>query len=655
MNQTAKQLLEFEKIKERLCEYAVSERVKAVLRNLEPSTDITAIEGWMEETTEARNILNVSPGVPLFCLDGSEKALEKLEKGMVLSPTDLEAILKVLEGGERIKRFMSGKGEIAPNISNYANSIYELRELSGEIDRCIRNGVVDDKASPELSKARKKIVILEDRIRSKLDSIIKSPAYKDFIQDSAVSMKNGIYVIPVKREHKRSMEGDVLDISSSGSTLFIEPAGVKKLREELNIAKIEEEKEEYRILSWLTGMVENCQREISINMEAMAHYEFVFIKAKLSKSIDGNSVEINREGVIEIKQARHPLLGNSAVPLDFNIGRNYRTLVITGPNTGGKTVALKTVGLLTMMAQSGLHVPLEAGSELAIFRDILVDIGDGQSIEQSLSTFSSHIKNIIGIIHSCGPDTLVILDELGTGTDPAEGMGLAVSVMEELFDRGATTIATTHYSEIKTYAKQKRGFENACMEFDINTLRPLYKLKIGEPGESNAFLISLRLGMGRKIIERAHEITYGEKKQYTGTWVQPEKQERNTDVVKPTSHTEERAFQQVKNKLKGGQPKGEEQGGVPTFKIGDCVYISSMNKRGIVCELENNKGDVGVMVMKNKFKVNKKRLSLYIDSKEMYPENYDFDIVFESKDNRKKRHKMGKRHVEGLVIEISKG
>ncbi len=460
-------------------------------------------------------------------------------------------------------------------------------------------------------------------------------------------MRNGRYVIPIKSQYKNNIDGSIHDMSTSGSTVFVEPAEVKKAQDELNMLRIEEEREVYRILSSLTAMIETRERELSINIETMSYYDFLFAKAKYSKSIEGRTAGLNNDNYICINNGRHPLLGKDAVPLNFTIGEDYRSLVITGPNTGGKTVVLKTVGLLTMMVQSGLHVPVEKDSSFAIFADILADIGDSQSIEQNLSTFSSHIKNIISIINCADTHTLVIMDEMGAGTDPGEGMGIATAVLEELYKRGATILATTHYSEIKGFAENTPGFKNGCMEFDINTLKPLYRLKIGKAGESNALFIALRLGMEKRLIERAHEITYKEAKEYFE--YKPEIVEyRQAEDKAVTQH------QEVLEKLKDVHKAKnilEKQKAKPKFNLGDCVYISTMNRTGIVCELENNKGEVGVMVMKQKFKINHKRLTIYIEGEELYPEDYDFDIVFESKDNRRKKKIMNSKHVEGIQIE----
>ncbi|MGD8190744.1 endonuclease MutS2 [Brevibacillus ginsengisoli] len=652
MNNHAMQTLEFDKIKEKLMEYAKSEQGKRHVRELEPVINPVVIQNRLIETTEARAILDRGGSVPLHGLHEIDQVMLKLGKGMVLHPEQLTTLLELLETGSKLKKFMKAREEIAPQVSSYAFSIDDLEDLAEEILRCIRHGRVDDQASKELSKARKKVAIVEERIKSRLEHYLRSSAYRDYIQDGVISMRDGRYVIPIKAEHRRQIDGSVLDRSSSGQTVFIEPEEIKKLQNECNYLKAEVEAEEHKILTYLTGLVESYQGEISINIETMAHYDFLFAKAKLSKSMNGRSVGLNTRNIIRVKGAKHPLIGESAEPLDFGIGDSYTALVITGPNTGGKTVAIKTVGLLTLMVQAGLHVPVEAGSEFAVFLDLLVDIGDGQSIEHSLSTFSSHIRNIISIVECAHPQTLVIVDELGAGTDPQEGMGLAIAILEELDKKGATILATTHYSEIKEFAQSRERFENGSMEFDLQTLRPLYRLKIGQAGESQAFSIALRLGMKRTLIERAHEITYKEHK----TYEQPIEQQfvHNEEVVMNHRAKLEEAKEWEKT-FKQKQVKQEED--VPTevkqreFTIGDRVYIGSLKTSGIIYELENHQGELGVMVGQKKIKINKKRLTLQIESKELYPENYDMAIVFETKENRKKDRMMGKKHVEGLRVE----
>ena len=648
LNIKAIELLEYDKIKELLKSCTTSDLGMEMVQKLGPYVDIHLIEKYMSETTEARAIVNITSSIPIHSLKGIKNVKQKLGKGTVLSPEDLDIIAGLLKDTTKLKTFMKNKESIAPTISQYAKSIYDLDDLRIEIERCIMYGEVDDKASSKLFKTRKKIAILEEKVKSKLESVLKNEKYKGYIQDAIVSQRNGRYVIPIKSEYKKNIEGEVHDKSSSGSTMFIEPAEVKKAQNELNICKIEEEKEVYIILSTLTNRVEGYERELTINIEGMAYYDFLFAKGKFSKAIDGMAVSFNTRNYINIKQGKHPLIGKTAVPLDFEAGKNYKAVVITGPNTGGKTVALKTVGLLTMMAQSGLHVPVEKDSEFAVFIDILADIGDGQSIEQSLSTFSSHIKNIVNILNCADKHTLVIIDEIGSGTDPGEGMGLAVAILEAVYQKGSVILATTHYSEIKDFAKNHEGFMNGSMEFDINTLKPLYKLNVGKAGESNAFLIALRLGMDNKIIERAHQITYKNIKSYSmfkweeleGNMQSKEAVELHQLQIKKLEKAEEKSTMEEKLKL------------VPKFKLGDSVFVSFMDRTGIICELENSKGEYGVMVMKKKLKINNKRLSLFIANEELYPADYDFDVIFENKENRKNKNILSKRHKAGVEVTI---
>ncbi len=648
MNQYTINILEFDKVIDELKQYAMTDKARQKIDALQPAYDITIINTWLTETTEAAAMLAVNASVPLIAMEGIEAVTIKAGKEMVLTPEELSSCLNLLDGVKRIRKYMAGMQTIGPRIAAYASSMYELKDLEEEIKRCIVNNRVDDRASSELARIRKRILILNDRIKQKLNEILRSSAYKDMLQDSVVSSRCGRYVVPVRRQDIKHFPGQVIDMSATGSTVFMEPAAVNRMQSELNLLEMEENQEVYRILADLSRLVEAYRQELSINIEAMVNYDFIFAKAKYSRSMDMSPVTLNRSNRITIHQGRHPLLGSRAVPLDFSVGDNYRALVITGPNTGGKTVTLKTVGLLTLMVQSGLHVPVDEGSEFAVFTDILADIGDGQSIEQALSTFSSHVKNIQMIIKTCGPSTLVIMDELGAGTDPAEGRGFGIAVLEEVFARGATIVATTHFGEIKEYALNTPGFENGCMAFDIRTLRPLYKLQIGNWGDSNAFLIALRLGIDRHIIERAHEVTYGEKVSYDGdydTYIE--------EITDPDDYRQQITEQrrQEEHHIQKEKLERSRRYTKADLKRGDRVYITTMDRTGIVCEEENRRGDLVVMVMGKKYVINHKRLTLHIDREELYPENYDMDILFETKENRKKRKIMSKHHVEGLVIE----
>lgn len=640
-------MLEYKKIKEILGGYAVNSVTKQVIETLEPSTNLSIIQSWMLDTSEARLILEKSASVPIANLNGLEHILEIPKKGLNLSPDQLTLVYGLLDNVSRMQRYMKDKQFLAPAVSSYAFSMFDLPDVKEEIYRCIRNGRVDDHASKSLLKTRKKIAVIEERIKSKLENIVKSAAYRDMMQEQIISMRDGRYVIPVKSKFKRNIDGQILDSSSSGATVYMEPNDIRKLQTEISMLRAEEEIEISKVLSILTGMIAGYDRELGINIEGMAHYDFIFAKAKYSKSLDAVKVELNTDNKIKIVNGRHPLLGEKCIPLNFSLGETYQALVITGPNTGGKTVSIKTVGLLTMMVQSGLHVPVDEGSEFAVFREIFADIGDGQSIEQSLSTFSSHITNIISILKQAGPRDLVILDELGAGTDPAEGMGLAVAILEKLYSQGSMILATTHYSEIKEFANVTKGFENGSMEFDLDTLQPLYRLIIGKAGKSQALSIALKLGMDNEVINRAKEVTYSDK-------VYPHVDKQNSISLSTTSNkllqiSREQAQSSVKkSKEKRTSVEKEEE---KTYKIGDRVYVSSLKTAGIICELENTQGEYGVLAGETKHLINKKRLTLHIRSEMLYPENYDMDIVFETKENRKKDKLMNKRHIDGMTIE----
>ncbi|GMQ60367.1 mannonate oxidoreductase [Vallitalea sediminicola] len=644
MNIKALELLEYNKIKDNLRELTVSELGKKLIDDLKPSDDIDRVKNQLVETTEARNIMDKSSAVPIQNLVGIEIVIEKLGKGTALNPEDLQSILGLLRSTKKLIRFMEERKYIAPTISNYAFSMFDLSDVTEEIDKCIDNNRVVDKASAQLEKIRKKIYIAENRVKVKLDDVIKSSTNKKYLQENIVSIKNGRHVIAVKSEYRNNIAGTVIDKSSTGSTLFIEPQAVRKVQSELDLLKIDEEKEEYQILLYLTYMVESYSRELNINIETMAYYDYVFAKGKYSKSINGRSAKVNFDGYIKINGGKHPMLGNDVVPLDFEVGNDYSALVITGPNTGGKTVALKTIGLFTAMIQSGLHVPVDEGSEFSIYSDILVDIGDGQSIEQSLSTFSAHVKNIIEIMKASTKYTLIILDELGAGTDPAEGEGLAVSVLEELYDRGSTIIATSHYSKIKTFATEHEGFNNGRMTFNLATLKPMYKLVIGEAGESNAFIIALRLGMKTDVIERAHKITYNEEKDYRSLLFNEKINKQRPITNYYTKAKRPKSLDRQKHIVEPDE--------LVEYKIGDVVYVHTVKQKGIVYADVNKKGEVGVMVRNKKMLVQIKRISLFIDSKELYPEDYDMDIIFETKENRKKKKTMNRKYVKDMVREI---
>jgi DNA mismatch repair protein MutS2 len=636
LNSQTVEVLQFNDLKELAAGKAISELGKERIRGIEPSFSKKQIDAWLQEVSEAKEILGISASVPIPGLKGVSVILKNLHKGIVLKPEQLMEIHDLLDCISKLKRFMKDKEYVAPVITSYVYSLYDLQEIGEEIIRCIRHGRVDDYASKEILKIRKQISVLEERIKARIEQTLKSSKYSKYLQEQIVSVRNGRYVIPVKKEYRKNMNGAVLDTSASGSTVYMEPAEIGSIQDEIELLKIQEEAEEYRILQMLTGLIEKNETEIKLAVETFVQYDVIFAKAKYSQEIGGTSPQVNEYHTIKLKEARHPLLGKTAVPLNFVIGDGYDALVITGPNTGGKTVTVKTVGLLTMMAQSGFHIPAKKGSEIAIFEKILVDIGDGQSIEQSLSTFSSRIKNIIEILGETTPKSLVLLDELGSGTDPAEGMGLATVILEELFQKGATLLATTHYSEIKAYADSREGFENGAMEFDVVSLQPTYRLIIGKGGDSQAFDIALRLGMHPKLIEKAHQITYKEQKEYE---VSSQFQDLNRQLALNSKHV----FKQ-----KHGKREEKEIEIIP-YKRGDNVKIPSINEFGIVSKEADSKGNLEVLVKGKIMVLNHKRLVLYIKGEDLYPEDYDMDIIFETKENRKIRKEMEKRNVDDVI------
>lgn len=640
MNERNMQLLEYGKVKQKVEEYAVSYLGKRHVDNMRPMTVLKTARNALDETAEALVLLNNGASVPIPSLGGIETVLQLSGTGYVFDERDFANIRLFLQGCGQLAAYMASKAAAAPRIAAFASSLHELTTLKREIDRCIRNGQVDDGASRELTKARRKIAAIAEKIKTRMDALMSR--HRSIMQENLYSMRSGRYVLPIKKEHRKLVGGSVLDESSSGQTVYIEPQEIAHLQHELAELRAEEAREETKVLADLTGIVEESDHELRINVETIGAYDFLFAKAKYALAVGGRNVGLNDRGFIRLRGGRHPLLGPAIVPLDFTIGNSYSSLIITGPNTGGKTIALKTVGLLTLMAQSGMLVPAGEGSELAVFANVAADIGDGQSIEQSLSTFSAHIRNMVDILKTADRSTLVLLDEMASGTDPGEGVGLSIAMLEALHQRGATVVATTHFNEIKHFAAETKGFQNARMEFDAETLQPLYRLRIGEAGQSYAFHIASKLGIPPEIIVRSQQWSSSRGIERAGTvpasLPDDEELEEQVQVREATGQAET-----VENEV-GSEPS------VRRLEVGDSVRIPYLGKTGIVYETEDWRGNVGVMIHKQKCKINKKRLVLHIEKKELYPDDYDFDIVFETKEDRKKKKLMSRKHVEGVMI-----
>ena len=634
--------LEFDKIREMLCNNAVSEEAKAKLAHLTPSLSESEVKAKINETTQARKLLDSMGTPPLASMKDIGMLLELAGKGAMLVPEQLGQIYMFINACKRMKSYLIRAESLGISLAAYGASIDELSGLADEIQLAIRNNQVDDNASAELKDIRRQMERINSEIKSKLESILRSK--KEYFTESFVSIRNGHYVLPVKREYKHMVSGSVLDISSSGSTYFIEPAAVARLKDELAILEIAESNEVRRILYELSALVADNAQPIRTNMEAMVALDFAFAKAKLSVDMKAVPANINTDRRIVIKNGRHPLLKQEeCVPLNIQIGDGIRGVIITGPNTGGKTVALKTVGLLQLMAQSGLHIPCES-ADLCMNNAVLCDIGDGQSITENLSTFSSHITNIINILNHSNNESLVLLDELGSGTDPAEGMGIAIAILEELRKKECLFIVTTHYPEVKEYAAKTEGLINARMAFDRESLKPLYRLEIGEAGQSCALYIAKRLGMPAHILKKAYEEAYFSSHKEAS--VPDNDFLKDLPVNDKSRNSNPSSPARIQRQIQPRQINTRSE----RFNIGDCVMVYPEKKLGIVFSKANEKGEVGVQIQKKKTYINHKRLKLKVPADQLYPENYDFSIIFDSVANRKARKKMNQGHQPGLQI-----
>ena len=510
MNKKTLKVLEYNKIIDRLAEKAESQLGKDEISDIKPLDNKNAIEGLLMETEEALTLIIKKGNPPLYGIHNIKNQVKRAEIGGSLTPENLLKICDMLRVSRNLKRFIKEAEEDGsyPIIKAIIDSLRVYRHIEEKIDNAIVDGnEISDNASPNLRSIRRTITNTNESVRKKLDSIVNSSRYKKYLQDNIVTMREGRYVIPVKQESRGSVSGLVHDISASGATVFIEPMSVVDLNNELRELEIKERKEIERILEELSNMVATESRGIIENQGYLKDLDIIFAKGKLALEMEGTKPILNDKGYINIKKARHPILDpKEVVAIDAYIGDEFTSLIITGPNTGGKTVSLKTIGLLTLMAQSGLHIPAAFDSEIAVFDHVFADIGDEQSIEQSLSTFSSHMTNIVDILNNVESNSLLLFDELGAGTDPTEGAALAMSILDHLLQLDVRTIATTHYSQLKLYALTTENVNNASVEFDVETLKPTYRLLIGVPGKSNAFDISKRLGIQDYIIKYAKEL-----------------------------------------------------------------------------------------------------------------------------------------------------
>lgn len=563
--------LELPKVLEMLSEYTACPDAKEKALLLKPETDLQSAEHLLMQTEAAFLLLAKFGGPPFGGLKNVNNPLFRAASGGTLSMRDLLDIASVLNTVRAISVWREKSEGIKTAIDGYFSSLYVNKYLEERITTAIiSDDEMSDNASPELNDIRRKIRAKASGIREKLDKMLSSQYYRNFLQESLVTQRNGRFVVPVKSEHRSDVPGMVHDTSSSGSTVFVEPAAVVEANNEIKLLEKKERDEIERILTELSAEAGSFADSIKNSYESAVTLNLIFSKAQLAYKMKANAPVLNDEGIIDIKKARHPLIDEkTVVPIDILLGESFDTLVITGPNTGGKTVSIKTLGLFTLMAECGLMLPCAENSKVCVFKKVLADIGDEQSIEQSLSTFSAHMTNIVDIMAKVDENSLVLIDELGAGTDPVEGAALAMAILENIRYKGAKTAATTHYSELKEYALQTSLVENASCEFDVTTLKPTYKLLIGIPGRSNAFAISERLGVEKQVVERARELVSSENTRFedvvetlTKTRLEMEKEKEKAESLKTElSRNKEKADALMENTKKQAQDEIEKAKG----------------------------------------------------------------------------------------------
>lgn len=620
--------LDFPVILQQLQTYAVSDRARNTLAQLEPSLREVDCRRRMRETTAARQVLDALGSPPLAMMHSLEECLSLARIGAMLTPDQLIETARFATACRRTGAYLARGESQSPEVASYRYTLTDLSALQDRIEASVAEDRVLDEASPQLRNIRRKLEFTEGRIREKLAQILQSK--KTLLADSFITTRNGRFVLPVQRRFQNQFGGSVVDASNTGGTVFMEPSAIVPLQAERSALSIEEDAEVRRVLYTLSAEVAAQAEGIERNMACMETLDVLFAKAKLSAAMRAREVPVDGQRRLSIRKGRHPLLDPEAiVPLDFEMDDAAHGVIITGPNTGGKTVALKTVGLLSLMAQCGLHVPCGEGSAFAMHDGYWCDIGDAQSISQNLSTFSGHMTNVIRILHGASRDSLVLLDELGSGTDPAEGMGIAIAVLEELRQRGCMFLVTTHYPQVKAYTETAPGIIGARMAFDPETLAPLYRLEMGKTGESCALHIARRLGLPPHLLERAHRAVYG---------------------AEEPAKTAASPMPAPKSRLIRLPPERAGNDPAMKFSMGDSVAVLPEKETGIVYRPADELGDVIVQVKGVKRTVRHTRLQLLVPASELYPPDYDFSIVFDTVENRKASHLLGRRYDADAVV-----
>ena len=617
MNEKVLKTLEYNKIINMLKDEAGSDLGRMLCSELKPSNDLNEIKKNQLETDDALKRIWQKGSVTFSGIKDIGESLKRLEIGSTLGVGELLSISSLLKVALRVKTFSRNEDAERDSLDDLFESIEPLTNLNKEIEKCIisEDEIADD-ASFNLKNIRRQVKITNDRIHSQLSSLVNSQNGKTYLQESLITMRDGRYCVPVKQEYRGNVTGIIHDQSSSGSTLFVEPTAVVELNNKLRELSVKEAEEIQIILANLSISCAEYIDQLRCDLKLLPYLDFVFAKANLAKKMKASMPEFNSNRFINIKQGRHPLLdGKKVVPIDVNLGKDFTLLIITGPNTGGKTVSLKTVGLLSLMGQAGLHIPALPGSQLGVFNEIFADIGDEQSIEQSLSTFSAHMVNTVNILEKADSDSLVLFDELGAGTDPVEGAALGISILSFLKNMGVRTMATTHYSELKLFALSTVGVQNASCEFDVETLRPTYRLLIGIPGKSNAFAISQKLGLPQYIIDDAKSRIDADNEQFEDVLAELEQKKRQIEKDKETISVYKSQIASLKRDYEIKNKTLDEKKDKILSKARDEALdilkeaketadeaiktINKYGKSGNMKELEKSRSSVGSKIKKN--------------------------------------------------------
>lgn len=606
MNQETLQKLQFDRIINDISKRVIGEHTKERLRQMKIATSIDIVKVRQQETSEARLIVDSGQHVPFMGLIQINRLMIQVEKGIILAPDELIEFADFLRSNRMIQNFFEKNKFQAPLLSKYGQALPNFLTVEDNIYEKIQKNQVADSASKKLRRFRQKLKEVEAEIEVKLQKFLRNSSNQTMIQERLIVQKEGRLTVPIKSSFKNKIDGAVIDQSRNGQTVFVEPQMVNRLNEQIENLKYQIEAEEYQVLAELTGSLSEQAVSIKNSIDAITMMDLIFARAKYGREYNGITPRVNKDEQINIIKGRHPFLGKKAVPLNFNLGKDYRGLVITGANAGGKTVVLKTVGLLTLMMMFGLQIPADSESELAVFDDIFVDMGDQQNLDNALSTFSGHMQNIASILRKVNRNTLILLDEIGSGTEPNEGAGLAIAIMESLYQKGGLLVATTHYGEIKNFAKQHEDFMPALMKFDQKTLTPKYQLQIGQSGDSQALWIARKMKMSKALIQTASK--YIDTKNY---------------ATKKTIFSHQEGLEN--DKLTSNEVQ---------YQKGDRVQLTFNGKTGLVFE-DDGQSRVQVYVDRNIQSIIRRRIKLVNSATELYPNGYDLDQLFSNFHERK--------------------